>query len=141
MQTNLPEENLELTIPRLLLGVGRGFRLSDKYSLHTELNLDVTFDGQRNTLVSSGFGNIDPGFGFEVGYRQFIFLRGGVGNVQKVRDFNGSTSYALQPNIGLGFEYRGIHIDYALTDIGNVSDALYSNIFSVKFNFAAFKRS
>ncbi|HBF21588.1 MAG TPA: hypothetical protein DDW81_15920 [Cryomorphaceae bacterium] len=137
----LPEENLELTIPRLLLGVGRGFRLSDKYSLHTELNLDVTFDGQRNTLVSSGFGNIDPGFGFEVGYRQFIFLRGGVGNVQKVRDFNGSTSYALQPNIGLGFEYRGIHIDYALTDIGNVSDALYSNIFSVKFNFAAFKRS
>ncbi len=140
-QNELPEENLELTIPRLLLGIGRNFRLNEKYTLHTELNFDVTFDGQRNTLVSSGFGNIDPGFGFELGYRDFIFLRGGAGNVQKVRDFNGTSSYTLQPNLGIGFKYRGIHIDYALTDIGNVSDALYSNIFSVKFNFAAFKRS
>ncbi|MEQ9262301.1 MAG: PorV/PorQ family protein [Owenweeksia sp.] len=137
----LPEDDLELTIPRLLLGVGRSFRLNEKYSLHTEINMDVTFDGQRNTLVSSGFGNIDPGFGFELGYRNFVFLRGGAGNFQRVRDFTGSTAYTVQPNLGIGFKYRGIHIDYALTDIGNASDALYSNIFSVKLNFAAFKRS
>jgi len=136
----LPSENLELTIPRLLVGAGRTFNLSEKYSLHTEINMDVTFDGQRNTLVSANFGNIDPGFGFELGYRKFIFLRGGVGNVQRLREFNGDVTYAVQPNLGLGFKYRGLSIDYALTDIGDVSAALYSNIFSLKFNFADFKR-
>ncbi len=136
----LPTENLELTIPRLLLGVGRSFQLNEKYSLHTELNMDITFDGQRNTLVSANFGNIDPGFGFELGYRKFVFLRGGVGNVQRLREFNGDITYAVQPNLGLGFKYRGLSIDYALTDIGDASAALYSNIFSLKFNFADFKR-
>lgn len=135
-----PDENLELTIPRLLLGVGRSFQLNEKYSLHTEFNFDITFDGQRNTLVTANFGNIDPGFGFELGYRKFAFLRGGVGNVQRTRDFDNSLNYTLQPNLGLGFNYRGISIDYALTDIGNASDALYSNIFSLKFDLAALKR-
>lgn len=137
----LPSENLELTIPRLLMGVGRSFDLDDKYTLHTEINLDMTFDGRRNTLVSADFGSIDPGFGFEIGYRKFAFLRGGLGNIQRELDFNNNRSYTMQPNLGLGIKYRGIHIDYALTDIGNVSAALYSNIFSVKFNFADFKRS
>lgn len=141
LNNSAPEENIELTIARLLLGVGRSFQLNEKYSLHTELNFDITFDGQRNTLVSANFGNIDPGIGFELGYKNFIFLRGGAGNVQCIRDFDNSINYNVQPNLGLGFKYRGIHIDYALTDIGNVSDVLYSNIFSVKFNFGAFKRS
>lgn len=134
-----PDENLELTIPRLLMGVGRSFRLNEKYSLHTEINIDITFDGERNTLVSGNFGSIDPGFGFELGYRKFAFLRGGVGNVQRTVDFDNSEIVTLQPNLGLGFKYKGISIDYALTDIGNTSDALYSNIFSLKLDFAAFK--
>lgn len=135
----LPEENLELTIPRLLMGVGRSFTLNEKYSLHTEINLDVSFDGKRNSLVGSDFGSIDPGFGFELGYRKFAFLRGGLGNIQRTVDFDNSENISLQPNLGLGFKYKGISIDYALTDIGDASDALYSNIFSLKFDFAALK--
>ena len=134
-----PATDLELTIPRLLVGTGRSFKLNDKYSLHTEINLDITFDGQRNTLVTANFGNIDPSFGFEIGYRKFAFLRGGIGNVQRTRDFANQLDYTMQPNLGIGFKHKGISIDYALTDIGNASDALYSNIFSVKFNLAALK--
>lgn len=135
----IPDENLELTLPRLLVGLGRTFQLNEKYSLHTELNLDVTFDGKRNTLIASDFGSIDPGFGFELGYKKFAFLRGGLGNIQRTVDFDNSENVSLQPNLGLGFKYRGISIDYALTDIGNASDALYSNIFSLKFDLAALK--
>lgn len=135
-----PDETLELTIPRLLLGVGKDFKLNEKYDLHTELNFDITFDGKRNTLVSANFGNVDPGFGVELGYKEFAFLRGGVGNIQRTIDFNDNEEVTLQPNIGLGIKYRGISIDYALTDIGNASDALYSNIFSLKFDLAALKR-
>lgn len=136
----LPEENLELTIPRILLGVGRSFRLNEKYTLQAEYNMDITFGGQRNTLVTADFGNIDPTVGLELGYKNIIFLRGGVGNTQRTRDFDNSLVYTVQPNMGLGFKYRGISLDYALTDIGNASDALYSNIFSLKFNLAALKR-
>jgi hypothetical protein len=44
----------------------------------------------------------------------------------------------FQPNIGLGFKYKGIQIDYALTDLGNQSAALYSNI-SLKVDLALFR--
>lgn len=137
----LPSENLELTIPSLLLGLGRKFEINEKYSLHTELNGTMTFGGRENTLVSADFGNISPNFGFQLGYREFVFLRGGVGNVTRSRNFDGSIYYTVQPTMGIGFRYRGISIDYALTNIANTNDVLYSNTFSLKFNFADFNRS
>jgi hypothetical protein len=45
---------------------------------------------------------------------------------------------AFQPNIGLGFKYKGIQIDYALTDLGDQSAAMYSNIFSLKVDLSIF---
>jgi hypothetical protein len=42
---------------------------------------------------------------------------------------------SLQPNLGIGFHYRGIQIDYALTNIGSVGNALFSNIFSITFEY------
>lgn len=137
----LPTENLELTLPRLLIGAGRSFDFNENYRLHAEVNADMTFGGRENTLVSSDFGNVNPGLGLELGYRQFVFLRAGVGNVKRLRDFDGNREFTVQPNLGLGFKYRGIYIDYALTDIGSASGTLYSNIFSLKFNFGEFKSS
>jgi len=138
---DLPTENLELTIPRLWLGAGKSFALGEKYRLHTELMLDFGFAGQENTLLSSAFGNLNPNLGLELGYRDFLFLRAGVGNVKRLRDFNGNRNFTVQPNLGLGFKYRGIGIDYALTDIASASGTLYSNVFSLRFNFAQFKGS
>ena len=40
----------------------------------------------------------------------------------------------IQPNIGLGLKIKSVSLDYALTDIGDNSVALYSNIFSLKFD-------
>lgn len=137
----LPTENLELTIPSLMIGIGRKFKINENYSLQTEISGAFTFGGRENTLVSSNFGNINPNIGLELGYRNFVFIRAGAGNVQRAEDFNSQTYYNVQPNMGIGFKYRGISIDYALTNIANATDALYSNIFSVKFNFADFKRS
>ena len=42
--------------------------------------------------------------------------------------------YTIQPNLGIGINIKGVEIEYALTDIGDVSIAEYSNIFSLKFN-------
>lgn len=137
----LPTENLELTLPRLLLGMGRSWDLNSKYRLHTEVMADVTFGGQENVLLSSAVANLNPGVGLELGYRNLVFLRAGVGDFKRLQSFNGNQNVSMQPNLGLGILYRGIAIDYALTDIASSSGTLYSNIFSLKFNFGNFKRS
>ena len=132
----LPEDALEITTPQLLLGVARSFDFNSKFSLLVEGNSQFSFAGERNTLISSKAINIDPSLGFEFGYKGFVFLRGGVGNFQRETDFRGKESLNFQPNIGIGFRYKNIAVDYALTDIADQSTALYSNIFSLKFNFA-----
>jgi len=137
----LPTENLELTIPRLLLGAGRNFKLNDRYNLHAEASADLSFGGQQNVLLGSDFVNFNPNLGLELAYRNFIFLRAGAGNVKKLQNFDSSEYFSLQPNLGIGFAYKGIHLDYALTDIASASGTLYSNIFSLRFNFETFNRS
>jgi hypothetical protein len=103
--------------------------------LLTEINATATTDGRRNTLISSQPFSIDPSLGFEVGYMNTVFLRGGMGNIQRVTNFDNSESIVIQPNIGVGLRIRQFFIDYALSDIGNVSDVLYSNIFSLRYEF------
>ena len=102
-----------------------------------ELDLDLTTDGKRNVLISAKPFSIDPHFGVEFGYSRFIFLRGGFQNVQKALDDLDGTKeiWTLQPNIGLGLVLGELSIDYAFTDIGNASQALYSHVFSLMLDF------
>jgi hypothetical protein len=50
---------------------------------------------------------------------------------QNIEQLDNTEKVGFQPNIGLGFKYKGIQIDYALTDLG-IKAPLYSNIFSLK---------
>ena len=68
-----------------------------------------------------------------------VFLRGGINNLQQETEFDNSKSLSWQPNFGVGFKYNGIQIDYALTNIASTGTALYSNIFSLKIDFEAFR--
>jgi len=77
---------------------------------------------------------MEPMVGFEAGYKNIIFLRGGVGNIQKAKDVFGKDQTTFQPNLGIGLRIKSLTIDYALTDIGDQSVALYSNIFSLKLD-------
>jgi len=131
----IPQNSLEITLPRLLLGTSRYFPIGDKFSSLVELDLDITFDGERNTLVKSSFASLDPRLGVEFAYKDFVFLRGGIGNFQKETDFDDQSRLTFQPNFGIGIRIKKIvSIDYALTDIGNSSIALYSNIFSIRID-------
>jgi hypothetical protein len=84
--------------------------------------------------------SIDPNLGIEAIYNKLIFVRAGVGNIQRVSDFDQSTYLTLQPNLGLGLRIRNLQIDYALSDIGNVSDVLYSNVFSLRIDIVGKKK-
>lgn len=132
----LPQNALELTLPTFGAGTGYRFEWKNKYSLQSEVQLDAFFDGQRNSLVSSSVVSIEPSLGVEFGYLQHVFLRVGVNNFQRATNFAGAEYLSWQPNVGIGFQYKGLRLDYALTDIGNQSDVLYSNIFSLKYRWS-----
>jgi len=128
----IPESSTEITLPRLLLGVGHTITIKDKVEFLWTIGADITFDGKRNTVVSADFASLDPHIGLELNYKKIVFIRGGIGGIQEIKDFDSSTSTTYQPNFGIGLKLGSITIDYALTDIGDQSEALYSNVFSIK---------
>jgi hypothetical protein len=131
----LPENSLELTMPRLILGGAREIHMSEKFTMLAELDADITFDGKRHVLIGTNFMSIDPHFGFEFDYRKIIFLRLGMCNIQLIPDFTKNKSFDFQPSLGLGVRLKNFVIDYALTDLGDQSIALYSNVFSLAYSF------
>ncbi|MBI1184988.1 PorV/PorQ family protein [bacterium] len=135
----IPKNSIEITLPKLLVGINYHHNFSDKISLQSELGFNTTFDGKRNTLLSSKFATIDPHFGFEVGLKNLFFLRAGVGNIQKETIFDPSQSgkvTTFQPNVGAGFNLKYFSIDYAYTDIGDNSGAPYSHLISMRFDLS-----
>ena len=128
----------EITAPKAQLGMSKKYEFHYDYTLLAALNLNMQF-AKTNDIISTDFVSINPALGFEFGYTDLVFLRTGVGNFQTITQIDSSTKLGFQPNIGLGFKYKGIQVDYALTDLGDQSAALYSNIFSVKVDLGIFR--
>ncbi len=136
-----PDNSLEITLPRVLLGISREFPIHKKFNGLVELDMDFTFDGQRHVLIEGDPISIDPHLGIEIDYNKLAFIRFGLGNFQRVVEYDNNESMTFQPNFGIGIQYKGFSIDYALTDIGDQSLALYSNIFSIRYTFDGSKSS
>jgi hypothetical protein len=133
----LPESS-EITAPKAQLGLAKKFMIRYDYSLLAAANINMRFS-KTNDLISTDFISVDPALGFEFGYTDLVFVRAGVGNFQNIQQLDSTNEVGFQPNIGLGFKYKGIQVDYALTDLGNQSAAVYSNIFSVKVDLSLFR--
>ncbi len=131
---DLPQNGTEITMPRVILGASKTLLFKKDFSFLIELNTDITTDGKRNVLVVGNPFSIDPHIGIELNLKNLVFLRSGIGNIQKSPDLTGKMIYTIQPNIGIGLQFKGIELEYALTDIGDASIALYSNVFSLRFN-------
>jgi len=131
-------ESTEITIPKLQIGASKKWIFNYDYTLLTEVDLNVRFE-QNNDIISSSFASVNPALGFEFGYIDLVFLRAGLGNFQNELQIDNSEQLSFQPSFGVGFNYKGIAIDYAFTDIGDQSTALYSNVFSVKIDFSIFR--
>lgn len=139
----IPVKSTELTAPRLVLGIGREFKLGQKSSLLAEANLDVTFDGQRNTLISADPVSADPKLGLELNINNVFFLRGGINNFQKAL-YDGDTVnqkkvWIYQPSAGAGFRIQNVAVDYAFTNLANQTNPLFTHVFSLRLNMAGNK--
>ncbi len=135
---DIPQNGLELTLPRFILGAHKSFNLGSKglYGA-SELDLDITTDGKRNTLVRTGLISLDPHVGIEFGFKSIACLRAGFSNFQFVKDFDDKSKLNFQPNIGIGVNIKDFSLNYAFTDIGDASVALYSHVISLRLKLKA----
>lgn len=140
----IPVKSTELTAPRLVLGIARDFKLGKKLSLLAEANVDVTFDGQRNTLISADPVSADPKIGLELNVNNVFFLRGGINNFQRALSdgdtLNLKKVWIYQPSAGAGFRISNVTIDYAFTNLANQSNPLFTHVFSLKLNLGKYKK-
>jgi hypothetical protein len=135
----IPVKSTELTAPRLIVGGAYNFRISKGIKLKAEANLDMTFDGQRNTLISSKVVNGDPKIGIELNIKDAFFLRGGIYNFQKTYadgdTLNQKKVWIYQPGAGAGFKLgNSFFVDYAFTNLANQSNPLYTHIISLRLD-------
>ena len=129
----IPENGLELTLPRVILAGYKKFDLGQKgLYVSAELDVDLTTDGRRNTLVRSGVLSMDPHLGVAVGFKNYVTVRAGVSNMQYIRQLDDTQQFNVQPNIGIGLNFKSFYLDYAFTDIGDASAALYSHVISLR---------
>ena len=130
----IPGDTVEFSVPQLNTGLSRKFVFDERFSMLSEMGLIFTFDGQRNALISTKQMAIEPHIGFEGNYKDLVFLRAGFGKFSFIPDFDKDV-LVFEPSIGLGLKLYNFRIDYALTNIGNASGALYSNVFSLAYEF------
>lgn len=130
----VPESSLEITLPKATLGVSYTKKIKS-FGILTSLDLETTFDGRRNTIINSNTVSIDPKIGIELNYLDKFFIRGGLGQIQEITNFDNSKSRIAAPNFGMGLALESFHIDYALTDIGDQTETPYSHVISLKISF------
>ncbi len=127
----IPESSLEVTVPKIILGAAYEFNIKNKFYILPEIDFEMTTDKNRNVPIHTDAVSFDPRFGLELNYNRIVYLRAGIGNIQKSTDDDGKEITTFQPNIGIGLQIKTFGVDYAFTDIGNQSDALYSHVFSL----------
>lgn len=137
-RNDIPVKSTEMTAPRLIVAAGYNFEFSSKFSLLAEANLHFTFDGKRNTVISTNPVSIDPNIGLEANINNSVFLRAGISNFQKALEDGDTTNqkkvWIYQPSLGAGFKFGNVGIDYAFSNLANQSNPLYTHIFSLRID-------
>ena len=137
---DIPVKSTELTAPRLVLGGAYQFNAGGSVKLLAEANVDLTFDGKRNTVLSGNTISLDPHLGLEAEIKEVFFVRAGITNFQKALSdgdtLNQKKVWIYQPSLGAGFKINNVMLDYAFSNLANQSNPLFTHVFSVRINFA-----
>jgi len=131
----IPTNSLEITTPRIIGAVSYSYTIRERFKILGEFNLDITTDKKRNTLIRTNFISMDPQLGLELSFDNIVYARFGVRNLQQEIGDESKKHYTIMPGIGAGLQINRLGLDYAYTDIGNVSGALYSHVISLNYRF------
>jgi hypothetical protein len=134
-KNDIPEQSTELTAPRLILGGAYNFSFGENFNLLAEASLETTFDGKRNTIIKTSAFSIDPRLGAEFGFKDAVYLRGGISNFQQALKDGDTTNlkktWIFQPSVGAGFKVKNVAVDYAFTNLANQDAPLFTHVVSL----------
>jgi len=134
-----PKDKMELTLPKLNVAVSKNFELSRDLDLLPEFGFNAEFQ-KTAALLSSDAVSITPFAGLELGYQKTIFVRLGVNRFQNITDIESlKRKVSFQPSGGVGIKYKGLTLDYAISNSGIGGSNYYSNFFSLKFDMGVFR--
>ncbi len=134
-----PEDKLEITMPKLNLGVSKTFDINRDLQLLPEAGINVDF-AKTAAVISTDFASITPYAGMELKYLDLIFVRLGVNRFQTITDIEDlKRKVSFQPSAGIGIQYKGLTLDYAITNSGVGGSNFYSNFFSLKLDMGNFR--
>lgn len=139
----IPTNGLELSLPRFITGIAYNHSIGNPekgFNIAAELDIDATTDGMRNTLIKSNTFSLDPHMGVQLSFKELVKVRGGVSSIQQFKAIDGSSSWGVQPNLGLGVGIKGFNLDYAFTRLGAAEAGYYTHVFSLKFKLSQPKK-
>lgn len=128
------KKSSEVALPSIVLGASykQWFDKKETVFIRPAVDFAFTTDGKRNVLVSGKPLSMDLRVGMEVGYKDIVFLRAGVGQFQRSNGDGTKQVWLVKPNIGAGFRVKTVYVDYALASLGNQSTFLFSHVFSLR---------
>lgn len=134
-----PKDKMEITMPKLNMGLSKNFELNRDLELLPEAGVKVDF-AKTAALISTDFASITPYLGAELSFQKMIFVRAGVNKFQNVTDIEDlKRKVTFQPSAGIGIRYRGLTLDYAITSTGIGGSNYFSNFFSLKLDMGEFR--
>ncbi len=133
---DVPINSTEIALPRVILGAAY-FGGNEKFGYTIEGNLNFSTNGREAGLVQSSSIEIDPTAGVELVLNDKIFVRAGIGNIQRIVNdvTTDQADLEVQPNIGMGINLGRLRVDYALANVTESAGILKSHIFSVQLDF------
>lgn len=142
LETNneLPQNGVEQMLPRLILGSSGSWPITaKKLRIGGEIDLELTTDGPRNTLLSGSVFSLDQRAGLFVQYDEKLVFRTGLSQLQYYTDLSSVQKLSMQPHMGVGLALKQWQIDYAFTRLGLGGSAYFTHLFSFKWSFGALK--
>ncbi|MBK7221171.1 MAG: PorV/PorQ family protein [Saprospiraceae bacterium] len=134
----VPISSSEISLPRLIAGLAYQGQIGSQFSYLAELDANISSYGTQSGVLSGKNFSLEPSLGAELGYARRVYLRLGIGNLQRVlNEVNANKrDFEFQPNIGFGLVLGRLKLDYALANVGKISDSLASHIFSLNLDLA-----
>ncbi|MBU3676708.1 MAG: hypothetical protein FGM54_05950 [Chitinophagaceae bacterium] len=134
----------EMNRPRAVLAVAKRFPIffadsSRSAYIQPEFNVEITTDGKRyGNLVNLNPFSVDPRAGMEFGYNNFVYVRAGIGNFQRIlsdADTTNTQFHTLfQPSFGVGLRLKQLTIDYSFSSLNIENNPLYSHFVSLRLD-------
>lgn len=134
-----PTDKMEITMPKLNIGISKTFEFNRDLKLLPEAGVNIDF-AKTAALVSTDFASITPYAGGELIFQDMIFVRLGFNRFQTLSDIEDlKRKVSFQPSAGIGIKYKGLTLDYAITNSGIGGSNFYSNFFSLKLDMYGFR--